>query len=555
VSSVPPARIVPCPYRRRLVLYALLVLAGLGGLPVAAQIGSGSGVGSSLPPSSVSPSSLAASAISSTVSGQVINAVTGQPVARALVRLNERSILTDHDGKFEFEQNTSATGNVMIVKPGFSSGIDLESANMSLQASQLAAPLRLLLYPEALLTGTMLGPEGDPLPGIPVNVRGTLYDQSGRRALNAGHTQTDSHGNFRVPVPGGSYRIETEYISKDRLSGLAILPVRVPTETSSNTLDEIRIHSGEEQHFDLRPAVLRTHKVTAIVDASEQTMGFARLAARTSDGSTLQIGGSLRGISGEMSMELPQGTYTLVARRNNATTPEDAEATITVPDHDISGVSFHFSPIPSIPVEMVIDSSSTSDNNAPSLPQFNLVLENDQPSFEQESSRVRLTVEENHTFRFLASPGSYHLLAIGGGDWYVKSVVNGGSDVLQQGLMVAPGSGGTALRVTVSDQTGSLQGTVNLNGVPSACWVYLIPITPSAEPFLVVHSNAEGAFTDTRVPPGSYEAIAFEGRHSANFRDPDVLAAFASRLRAITVDAGDKATLDLDAVPSAELQP
>jgi hypothetical protein len=552
---VSPARIVPRFRPRGLALYAVPVLAGLCGLPVVAQIGSGSGAGSSLPSSSVSSDSLAASAIPSSVSGQVINAATGQPVARALVRLNERSVLTDHDGKFEFDQNTTATGNVMVVKPGFSSGIDSEPANTFLQASQLAAPLRLMLYPEALLTGTVLGPEGDPLPEIPVNARRTLYDELGRRSVNAGHTQTDSHGNFRLPVPAGSYRIDTQYIPKDRLTGLAVLPITIPAETSSNRLDEIRIHSGEEQHFDLRPAVLHTHKVTAIVDASEQMMGFARLTARSSDGSTLQIGGSLRGISGETSMELPQGTYTLLARRNNPNAPEEAEATITVPDHDISGVSFHFSPIPSIPVEMVIDSSSTPDNSVPSLPQFNLVLENDQPNLDQEGSTVRLTAEENHIFRFLASPGSYHLLSIGDGGWYVKSVGNGASDVLQQGLVVAPGSGGTPLRVMVSNQTGSLQGTVNLNGVPSACWVYLISTTPSAEPFLTVHSNPEGAFTDSRLPPGSYEAIAFESRHSANFRDPDVLAAFASRVRSITIDAGDKATLDLDAVPSAELQP
>jgi hypothetical protein len=537
-----------------LVLYAIPVLAGICGLPAGAQIGSGSGAGSSLSASSASSSSLAASAIPSSVSGQVINAVTGQPVARAVVRLNERSVLTDHDGKFEFDQNTTATGNVMVVKPGFSSGIDSESANTFLQAGQLAAPLRLLLYPEALLTGTVLGPEGDPLPGIPISVRRTLYDESGRREVNAGHTQTDSHGNFRLPVPAGSYRIETQYIPKDRTTGLAVLPVELPPKTSSNTSDEIHIHSGEEQHFDLRPGVRHIHKVTTGAEASEQMMGFARLTARSSDGSTLQIGGTSQGTFGATSMELPQGTYTLRARRNNAMAPEEAEATITVPDHDLSGVAFHFSPIPSISVEMVIDDSATSGNTPPSLQQFNLALEKDQPDIDPEGSTIRLS-EENHTFRFVASPGSYHLLARGSGEWYVKSVSNGTSDVLQQGLVVAPGAGGTPLRVMVSNQTGSLQGTVNLNGVPSVCWIYLISTTPSAVPFLTVHSDVGGAFIDTHVPPGSYDAIAFESRHSANFRDPDVLAAFASRVRSITIEAGDKATLDLDAVPSAELQP
>jgi hypothetical protein len=57
------------------------------------------------------------------------------------------------------------------------------------------------------------------------------------------------------------------------------------------------------------------------------------------------------------------------------------------------------------------------------------------------------------------------------------------------------------------------------------------------------------------LPPGSYDAIAFERRHSANYRDPDVLAAFATHVRSITVNAGDKATLDLDAVPDEDVLP
>ena len=544
------ARIIPCFLRRGLVPHTVALLAGFCGLSTAAQVGNGTGPGTSLPSSSASST---ASAAPSTVSGQVVNAITGQPVARALVRLNQRAVLTDHDGKFEFDENTSASANVMIVKPGFSSSADSEPSNTFIQGSQLGAPLRLLLYPDALLTGTALGPEGDPLPGIQVDVRRILYDENGRRSVNAGRAQTDSHGNFRLPVPGGSYVIETQYVPKDTFSGLAILPVVLPAESSSNTSDAIHVHSGEELHFDLRPAVLHTHRVTATMDSSD--MEFVRLTAHTSNGSTLQVGAVLHGSSGETSVELPQGTYKLAARRNNPLGPEEAEATITVPDHDISGVGFHFLPVPSIPVELVVEDSSTSDNALPSVQQFNLTLENDQPDFDQADAMVRLSSDENHGYRFLASPGSYHLLGRAAGDWYVKSVSNGASEVLQQGLVVAPGGGGTPLRVMVSNQTGSLQGMVNLNGIPSACWIYLISTAPSAEPFLVLRSNGEGVYTDAHLPPGSYQAIAFESRHSANFRDPEVLAAFASRVRSISVNAGDQATLDLDAVPGAELQP
>jgi hypothetical protein len=553
VSFVVSGRIIPCFRHRGLVPFAVLLLAALYVLPVASQIGNPSGVGSS----SLSASSVSAvSTIPSTVSGQVLNAVTGLPVARALVRLNDRAVLTDHDGRFEFERNTEANGNVMIVKPGFSSSADSGPANIFLQGNQLAVPLRLLLYPEAVLTGSVLGPEDEPLSGIVVSARRSTYDEMGRRVVNAGQTQTDSHGNFRLPVPAGIYRIETRYVATYPATGLAILPVALPAETSSNTSGEIRIHSGEEQHFDLHPDVRHTHSVTAIVDSSEHGMGFVRITARSSNGSTLQINGSSNGLSGETTLDLPQGTYTLKARRNNPDSPEEAEATITVPDHDISGVVFHFSPIPSIPVEMLIDEDSTSDNSQLSLQQFNLVLENDQPDFDEGGfTTIHLATPANHAFNFVASPGSYHLQARGGGEWYVKSVSNGASDVLQQGLVVAPGAGGTPLRVMVSNLTGSLQGTVKLNGSPCGCWVYLIATTPSAEPVFSMRSNSEGGFSNAHLPPGSYDGIAFERRHSANYRDPDVLAAFATHVRSITVNAGDKATLDLDAVPDEDVLP
>jgi hypothetical protein len=279
-----------------------------------------------------------------------------------------------------------------------------------------------------------------------------------------------------------------------------------------------------------------------------------RMSALSSNGSTLRINPTSNG-EGEATVELPQGTYKLIARRNNGDSPEEAETTITVPDHDISGVVLHFSPVPSIPVELLIDEASTSNNGSPSLTQFNLTLVNDQPNLEENGAAIRLSALPNHAFSFVASSGSYHLQARSSGGWYVKSVSNGASDVLQQGLIVVPGSSGAPLQVMASNQTGSLQGTVKLNGTPASCWVYLIPTAPSAMAAFPVHSNADGAYTSSNLPPGSYQAIAFENRHSANYRDASVLEPFATQARSITVNAGDKATLDLDAVPSAELLP
>ena len=237
---------------------------------------------------------------------------------------------------------------------------------------------------------------------------------------------------------------------------------------------------------------------------------------------------------------------------------EQAETTVTVPDHDISGVVLQFSPIPSIPIELIVDTSATSDNTQPdsadSAP-VRLMLQRWRDEPEQRGFSTRPTPRRDQSFVFTAPPGSYHLQGRNTGTWYIKSATYGDSDLLREDLVVVPGAAGTPIRVVVSDETGSLQGTVNLNGMVAACWVYLIPTGAARSPSSHCAAAARAAITSAHLPPGSYQAIAFERRHSANYRDPASLAPFNSHVHSVTINAGDKPTLNLDAVPVAEVTP
>jgi hypothetical protein len=544
-----------CRLRRPGLLLPLLISGIAMIVPdmVCAQMGTSYPVANS-----AAGTSTAATAISGTVLGQVINASTGAPVPRALVRLNNRAVLTDHDGKFRFDQNTASSANILVTKPGFSASTEMqEGGNLYLQGPQLGVPLELRLYPEALLTGTVLGPDGTPLPRISVSAMRSFYDDTGHRWVTVGQDQTDSHGNFRLPEPAGEYRLETRYTPLDRATGEAVLPVSVPAEGSSGTSQVIKVHAGEELHFELRPAVSPTHTVTTSVGQSFNGREFMRISARSSSGSTLQVNAQMGGEPGEMKIQLPQGSYTLTARRGNPESPEQAETTVTVSDHDLAGVVLQFAPVPSIPIELIVDSSGTSDNNdqSPALPQLGLVLQSDQLDPERGDPTLRPTSRGGQSFVFMAPPGSYRLQSRNTGVWYIKSASYGDADLLQHELVVVPGAAGTPIRVVVSNQTGSLQGTVNLNGSAAACWVYLIPTGANAQPVISLRSNGSGGYAAAHLPPGSYQAIAFERRRSANYRDPASLAPFSSHVHSVTVNAGDKPTLNLDAVPVAEVAP
>jgi hypothetical protein len=235
--------------------------------------------------------------------------------------------------------------------------------------------------------------------------------------------------------------------------------------------------------------------------------------------------------------------------------PEQAETTVTVPDHDISGVVLQFFPVPAIPVELVSDGASTSDNTPPNLQQMGLTLQSEQADPDRGDSSVRLTSRRDQSYVFMTPPGSYRLTARNSGAWYVKSVNYGDSDLLREELVVAPGAAGTPIRVVVSNEMGSLQGTVKLNGDPSTCWIYLIPTNAGIQTAFTTRSNTSGSYSFAHLPPGSYQAVAFERRHSADYQDPESIAPFSAQVHSISINAGDKPTLNLDAVPVAEVVP
>jgi hypothetical protein len=56
---------------------------------------------------------------SHTVSGQVVNSVTSEPIARARVQVGtQRAALTDHDGRFQFD-DISEDSYAFASKPGY----------------------------------------------------------------------------------------------------------------------------------------------------------------------------------------------------------------------------------------------------------------------------------------------------------------------------------------------------------------------------------------------------------------------------------------------------
>ena len=219
------------------------------------------------------------------------------------------------------------------------------------------------LYPEALITGSVIGPDGEPLARISVQARRSSFDESGHRWLPMGQGQTDTHGDFRITAPAGDYRIETRYVPRNGGGSEAVMPVSIPSGGNGAPPRTIHLRNGEEQHFDLHLAVRKAYPVPVNIESAGER-GFPSITARTSNGSTFNLGIDGNRGAGHGTISLPIGTYSLTARTQNQDGTAVAETRVTVTgaasEAETAGVTLRFVEIPAIPVDLSIDPSATS---------------------------------------------------------------------------------------------------------------------------------------------------------------------------------------------------
>ena len=495
--------------------------------------------------------------------GVVLNANTDQPIARALVQAGGKSLLTAHDGKFAFGDLTGNAVMVKVTKPGFYEGLDPNQA--ATRFTQPGSPDELLirLYPEALITGTLTAPNGDPLAQVNVQALRLVYEDEPRWIMG-GQTFTNADGQFRLPLPGGDYVVMTQY-SQGRSGGAqAVLPLLFPpigASGGSNAMTStIRVPGGTEQHLELHPPVRSNHAVTIQIDHAGGPLaiqGNPQIQAHLANGLVFSPSTHRAEKEGEVVVNLPSGTYLLGA---NAGGRDDGssygETKVTVTDADISGVVIHMQQATELTLEASVDpaaataSQTVVDGSVDR--QLGLFMVKTDSGIAQGNSSVSPASRRNAALSFSLLPGKYRLRSTAYSPWYVESASVGGTDLLTQDLVVDGGSSALSLRVVVNNDVATVKGTVSSVSATSASYVYFIADAPSTTPVISVRTSQDGSFSRAMLRPGSYRVLASENRAFFNLAEPAVLAHFASYIKTITVGAGETGTVDLSAVPASE---
>ena len=550
------------------------------------------------------------------VSGIVItDDAEGRPLRRARVFLNNpdaeiaRTTISDDAGRFAFAELPSGRYTVGAAKDGYVTtnfGAGRPGGPGSpvvLTEGRSRGDITLRLLRGAVITGTLLDPDGQPIPGVSMRALRYGYSVNGERRLTAvtttmaGHI-TDDRGVYRIyGLPPGDYTIAAPAIPQ-LSTGDEILMM---TESEvQRALNEVRPSSRQSPVASETTGVAGGDERRAVgyatvfypgtpVSSQSVMIPLGRAEERTGIDFQLQyvpmstIRGSVTWPSnmppsitvhliatddvilsdtnsesritsvqpkGEFSFaNVPPGSYTVIARAPQSSSIYWATADVVVDGQTQPDVAL------SMQAGMALSGRVAFDGQA--VPNYSRIqvslvplLTGTQVSLATPPARV----DNNGRFSITGiTAGKYRLQATidGSPGWMVRTLAANGRDVLDTALDIRQSVDGVVL--TFSDRVAELSGTVHDTTGRSSVGdtVILFPAdrtlwTPRSRWIRAEQSSTDGSFQFRVLPAGEYFVAAISDIDDYAWYDPVLLDRLAatSALK-IAIGEGEKKVVDV----------
>jgi hypothetical protein len=504
-------------------------------------------------------SQVVANAGDRTISGQVINSVTGQPIERALVQIGPQyGMLTDHEGRFSFSDVPAGSGGAFASKPGyflFEDGHDTQ-------------PLTLKLIPEAIFSGTVTDPVGRAIQGLHVQLRRSEVRNGIRSWLQLHDTTTNVEGEYRfAELQAGKYRVVTSFLNDslpEAASSITFMPANYPPADGDAGNGSITVIAGEHAEANLIPAAEKAYPVTGVIQGPINH-GFS-IDAETADGEPINLGTRIFP-NGAFRLTLPSGSYRIKVQSYVQPEPLFGNRDLTVGHAPLESVAFSLEPRMSFPVEVdyqtVVTNTQEQSSGTPSLPpSLNVALEYADPNGRfraypaeplRNPGRAQVVEPGGPLIVKSVESGRYILQAQVNPPWYLASASCDNLDLMRNQLVVSSGMGACTVRAVVRNDSSSLRWSIpasdamRLNG---SVFVSVLPLgnltvpaqggTFSSTP---IGSPLEGSFSG--LAPGQYLVLALPRQQEIPYRDAEAMKAYTSLGQEVTLAPGGEVQVQL----------
>lgn len=499
------------------------------------------------------------------LSGSVVNSVTGEAIPRALVEINlgaEQAMLTESDGRFKFDHLPHGQTTVAVRKPGFLSEAEISPGlppNM-VETGPDSRPVTVKLIPEGIVLGHA-DSKGEPLEGLPVKVVALRVTEGRRHWEERGGAITDEDGAYRIanlsPGPyyiavGPSLRRTIFDSSKSSQHGYAEEFYPAATDLSGAMPVEVSAGQQVEADFSLKPVPL--YHISGVIPWFEPWSGVALRVVNEADVTWLET--RFDAGTGEFQATAPAGAYRLQAQSTGANRQMlMAELPLNLTS-DLSGIRLELLPLASIPIHVKLEKLAPenpenrslvprrSDNSVPlnaRLIAAELSLQNREVGamhIQWPGSPPELELQN-------AEPGRYSLDLEPNFPWYVYSAKCGETNLLTEDLQVVTGVQLEPIEVVLRDDAATLNARVSFQGQPSRGVVLVIPEgAPRLTKAMFVSDGAE--VEAPGLAPGEYNVLALDRVDGIEYTNPEVLSRYLSNAKHVVLQPNQKIELNLD---------
>jgi len=490
--------------------------------------------------------------------GSVVNSVTGEPVARAVVELraaSARLAFTDGNGQFEFDHLRAGQAALVVRKPGFfeeheaGQGPGLPIASIGPETT----PVVLKLVPESVIYGRAQDAAGDPIEHLPIKVIAARIYNGRKHWIQRQITRTNDDGEFRVAsLTPGSYYLEAgpswDYDNPHGRDGhdQAYPAVFYPAASDPGGASLLELGAGQQINTNLILSPTPLYKISGQIISGPGNLGL-NFEFFDVFGNSISLPVADQ-IGGRFESKAPAGSYTLEVnawggRRNQLVASVSLNTT-----SDMSGLRIVLAPAPLIPIIVRSEAThpspvSLGEHGTP-FPSVHLSQvggliggrEFWDSSSPETSSHVLADVP----------PGTYSVdVTIGGGSWYLQSVESGGVDLRREDLSIVSGVSTPPIEIVIRDDGARLRGQVtgerNGRGIVVA--------VPEGAPLRASSASVgtDGEFSLPNLAPGSYSVLAFD-RRDIEYANPDILGRFIAQASHVDLSANDEHTINLELI-------
>lgn len=541
------------------------------------------------------------------LAGEVKNAITGERLRKAIVRLHlvshtvatsadlaaqNRAARSDENGRFRFEGLEPGQYRLTGEHSGFLS-MDRGAKDptqvgteVTLTRGEQVMDVHVALVPEAVISGRVVDDDGDPVSEVMVDVvtrewrRGKLV-----RARSGRFAWTDDRGEYRVTgLSAGKYYISAErrealFPDGNEASSAPGQPSRIrtfyphapnleraiPVEVQAGqVLSGMEISLLTAPTYHIRGKIVGNlptdaHNVMLNVMPSDLDMMMFRGHGNVNEDLTFDLAG------------IAPGSYFLNLLVMQSVGRAVTQVPIEVGTQDLNDVEIHVLPEGTLRGRVRIDGRDPLNARSTDLTKVRVGLIATEGSGLGNTPHTSANADGTFSLQEII-PRKYfaNISGVPAGT-YLKSVRLNGQEVLGRDLDLSHGGAGE-LEITFRNGAAELAGTIAIDqqsGPPASnassdsklpdlpkALLLLVPDTLNADGsgVRVTNSDKRGQFSFQQLPPGRYRVYAFEQGNPDQLQNADLLKQLMSKAADLDLKENDKKQIQISWISADELR-